>query len=64
MGAGAPVDSIGFVTLLVTLEADLGNRIDLSEAFQQYGSAPEAESPFRTVTTLTALIQQRLTQNA
>jgi acyl carrier protein len=59
IGPTASLDSVGFVTLLVTLEADLNNRVDLSEAFLLDGGAGP-DSPFRTVGTLAAHIRQKL----
>ncbi|HET9372553.1 MAG TPA: hypothetical protein VFO19_19960 [Vicinamibacterales bacterium] len=59
LGPNASLDSVGFVTLLVTLEGDLGNRVDLSEAFLADGGAGP-DSPFRTVGTLAAHIRAKL----
>ena len=57
-GSDAVLDSIGFVTLLVDLEGRLGNVVDLSTSFMEYDGADEASSPFRTVDSLVAHIQQ------
>jgi acyl carrier protein len=59
-GQDAPLDSVGFVTLLVTLEGDLGQQVDLSDAFMQDGGSASADSPFRTVDTLCSYICRRL----
>jgi len=57
-GSEAVLDSVGFVTLLVDLEGRLGNGVELSSSFMEYDGADEASSPFRTVDSLVAHIQQ------
>jgi acyl carrier protein len=52
MGQHAAVDSVGFVTLLVQLEQDLGNGVDLSTSFLEQSSVDESSNPFRTVGSL------------
>lgn len=58
LGAGAVIDSIGFVTLVIEIEQDLG--VDLSESFADSAAADPASNPFRTLGTLAAHIGERL----
>ena len=58
-GRDASLDSIGFLTFLITVEGELDGRIDLA-AFLQDGIAEDGEGPFRTVASLAALIAERL----
>lgn len=50
LGDGAVVDSIGFVSLLVSLEEQLPGPVDLATAFMDQ---PDGDSPFATVGSLT-----------
>lgn len=59
-GAGAVVDSIGFVNFLVSLEQALDQRVDLAALFTDQSEVDAAESPFRTVASLTDLITDTL----
>lgn len=52
MGKDAALDSIGFVTMLVQLEQDLGGRVDLSSSFLEHSGAEESKHPFLTVGSL------------
>lgn len=58
-GHNASLDSVGFVTFLVTLEGALNHQIDLSEAFMAEGTS-ETPGPFQTVATLTDYIAARI----
>ena len=50
LGDGAVIDSIGFVSLLVSLEEQLPGPLDLATAFVDQ---PDGDSPFATVGSLT-----------
>jgi D-alanine--poly(phosphoribitol) ligase subunit 2 len=53
MGAGAVLDSVGFVTLLIAIEQNLSGAVDLSTSFLDQDGTPEGPHPFRTVGSLT-----------
>jgi acyl carrier protein len=57
LGEAAVIDSVGLVTLLVALEEKLGETVDLSAAFVERGDVEDG-NPFRTVGTLTQLVDQ------
>ena len=57
-GQDSSLDSIGFLTFLITLEGELDGRIDLAAILQE-GVAPD-DGPFRTVASLAAFIDERL----
>src|SRR5262245_5032375 len=44
LGTGAVLDSVGFVSLLVGLEQNLGNGMDLASSFLEQGDAETAEN--------------------
>jgi acyl carrier protein len=52
LGPEAVLDSVGFVTLLIALERNLGNAVDLSAAFLEQDGVDEALHPFSTVGSL------------
>ena len=52
VGPEAVLDSVGFVTLLITLEERLGNVVDLSASFLEQSELVESGDPFSTVGTL------------
>jgi len=52
LGSYAILDSVGFITLLVTLEQNLSNAVDLSASFIEQGHFEETKNPFRTVGSL------------
>jgi len=52
-GVNAVVDSIGFVNFLVSLEQALDQRVDLASVFIEQSEVNPADSPFRTVASLT-----------
>jgi hypothetical protein len=60
LGSTAVLDSVGFVTLLVSLEQDLGNGVELVTSFMELSSVAEQEHPFRTVASLSDHIHGRL----
>jgi hypothetical protein len=60
MGGEAVLDSVGFVTFLVSLEQNLGNRVDLVSSFSDQGNAGEQDHPFRTVGSLAEHIHRTL----
>jgi hypothetical protein len=62
-GQQASLDSVGFLTFLVTLEGELGNRIDLAALLQNTGSTGE-DGLFGTIGSLTAFIAQRLNEHS
>lgn len=59
-GADAVVDSIGFVNFLVSLEQALDQRVDLASVFIEQVEVDPADSPFRTVASLTDWITDML----
>jgi|COG998Drversion2_1049125.scaffolds.fasta_scaffold06347_3 acyl carrier protein len=59
-GANAVVDSIGFVNFLVSLEQALDQRVDLASVFMEQSEVDPADSPFRTVASLTNWITNML----
>jgi hypothetical protein len=58
LGSAAAVDSVGFVTLLVGLEQNLGDSSLVTE-FMELGDTAEPDHPFRTVATLSDHIHRR-----
>jgi acyl carrier protein len=60
MGSEAVVDSVGFVTLLVSLEQNLAGKVDLVSSFSALGDVAEKDHPFRTVNSLASHIQSLL----
>jgi acyl carrier protein len=60
LGANAALDSVGFITLLVTLEQNLPGAVDLSTAFMELDGVEETRHPFSTVGSLTDHIGQLL----
>ena len=59
-GAGAVLDSVGFVTLLVSVEQELGGAVDLATSFMAQGDPDAPENPFRTVGSLADHVQSLL----
>jgi acyl carrier protein len=64
MGNQAVLDSVGFVTLLVSLEQNLGGAVDLAAAFIEQGDAADKDHPFRTVGTLADHIHRQMAAQA
>ena len=60
-GPGSSLDSIGFLTFLITLEGELGGRIDLAAVLQD-GVTQDHDGPFGTVASLAAFIERRLNE--
>jgi hypothetical protein len=60
VGAGALLDSVGLVSLLINLEQRLDNAVDLASSLMASASVVEEEHPFRTVGTLADHIHQLL----
>jgi hypothetical protein len=52
LGSYAIVDSVGFITMLITLEQNLKNAVDLSASFMEQGHFEETKNPFMTVGSL------------
>jgi acyl carrier protein len=52
VGPDAVLDSVGFVTLLIALEENLGDAVDLSASFLEQSDIEEAADPFSTVGSL------------
>jgi hypothetical protein len=52
LGSYAILDSVGFITLLITLEQNLKNAVDLSASFMEQGHFEETKNPFLTVGSL------------
>jgi hypothetical protein len=63
-GSGAVLDSIGFVTLLVSIEQNLNGRVDLAASFMAQGNPDSSENPFRTVGSLADHLQALLSSKA
>ena len=57
-GPDGSLDSIGFLTFLITLEDELGGRINLAGILQE--GVGQDEGPFKTIGSLAALIDTRL----
>ena len=56
LGSHGVVDSVGFVTLLVTLEERIGGELDLASVFME--EVDESQSnPFETIASLANYIQ-------
>jgi hypothetical protein len=51
-GKEAVIDSVGFVTLLITVEQGLNGVVDLAADFMEHGSVGEETNPFRTLGSL------------
>lgn len=64
MGAGAVIDSIGFVNLLVSLEAALPGGIDLAASYMQQSEVGDGDGPFSTIGSLTAHISSLIAQQS
>ncbi len=60
IGARAVLDSVGLVTLLVTLEQKLDNAVDLAALFMGQGDPDAPENPFRTVASLAEHLRRSL----
>lgn len=58
-GHDSSLDSIGFLTFLITLEGELDGQIDLA-AVLQGGVTHDEGGPFGTVASLAAFIDERL----
>jgi hypothetical protein len=64
MGQEAVIDSVGFVTLLVGIEQNLGGAVDLAAWFMAQGDRAPAENPFRTAGSLADHLHRLLTTPA
>ena len=64
MGAGAVIDSIGFVNLLVSLEAALPECIDLAASYMLQSEVGDGDGPFSTIGSLTAHISSLIAQQS
>ncbi len=64
LGSGAILDSVAFVTLLVSLEQSLGNRVDLSASFMEQGNVDDKQNCFRTVGSLADHVHGLLSEQA
>jgi acyl carrier protein len=62
VGPNAVLDSVGFVTLLIALEGNLGNAVDLSASFLEQNGAEEPGYPFSTVGSLADHISELLSK--
>lgn len=60
IGGRAVLDSVGLVTLLVTLEQRLDNAVDLSALFMGQADPDAPENPFRTVASLADHLRRSL----
>ena len=60
LGAGALLDSVGLVSLLINLEQRFDNAVDLASSLMANAGVAEEEHPFRTVSALADHIQQLL----
>jgi len=56
LGAGAVIDSIGFVSLLVSLEQMLPGQIDLATSYMDQTEGEDGENPFSTIGSLASYI--------
>ena len=64
LGSQGILDSVGLVTLFVTLEQNLGNSVDLATSFMEQEDVEEEHNPFRTVGSLADHIHQLATGGA
>ena len=64
MGSGAVVDSIGFVSLLVSLEQLLPGRVDLASSYMEQPDGDETANPFYAVGSLTSHIHELVKQQS
>ena len=62
MGAGAVIDSIGFVNLLVSLEQALPGGIDLAASYMEQLDVADGEGPFSTIGALTTHISSLISR--
>lgn len=60
VGSDAVLDSVGFVTFLVSLEERLDNAVDLAASFMQHEDVDADAGPFRTVGSLADHLSQLL----
>jgi hypothetical protein len=64
MGSQAVLDSVGFVTFLVSLEQNLGGSVDLASAFIEQGNVDDTDHPFRTAGSVAEHIHRQLAPQA
>lgn len=57
-GAGAPLDSIGLVNLIVTVEEEVLDRLDVSVILANEKALSRPKSPFRSVGSLVDYIDE------
>ena len=62
MGSGAVVDSIGFISLLVSIEHLLPAGVDLASSYMEQPEGDEAGNPFYAVGSLTSHIHTLVKQ--
>jgi hypothetical protein len=60
MGESAILDSVGLVTLLVSLEERLEGAVDLAASFLAQQNPDSSEHPFRTVGSLAVHLSEQL----
>ncbi len=58
VGSGAVLDSVGLVSLLISLEQRLGGTVDLASSLMDSAGIAEEKNPFRTVGSLADHIHQ------
>lgn len=63
IGSGRIVDSIGLVTLLVSVEEQLASQYGWSVSLMDDRAMSQTRSPFRTIGTLAEYLSQILNQN-
>lgn len=63
IGAGRIVDSIGLVTLLVSVEEQLASQFGRSVSLMDDRAMSQTRSPFRTIGTLAEYLSQILNEN-
>lgn len=64
LGQGSVVDSLGLVTLIVNLEQKIEQAYGISISLADERAMSHKSSPFRTVSTLTAYVEQLLAESA
>ena len=60
VGPGAALDSLALVTLIVTVEARVADELGRSVTLANEAAMSRAESPFRTLGTLAAYVDELL----
>lgn len=63
IGQHAVLDSVGLITLLVSLEEKLHGAVDLAASFMSQEDPDAPEHPFRTISSLASHLHQELSSS-